>query len=228
MKPASIIFISKEGMATFFFLIAACAVVGSGYYVFQQSVKAGLRPQFIIMTNKDVLTTPPDLDEATMREIHLSQTRLAMDSIFNKSPAGLDANERCQRLLTGDAWDWVQSELVDGESKDFKTGRMHQKVEIGSIELRDLPSPKDATMASVRGQLIRTGIQDYKLFNEVWEVRAQIIWVPNRNLHTSGRQPTVCTKFTCQESAIATTRLRAGPDTNAPSTSTDTPASASN
>jgi hypothetical protein len=223
MKPASVIFISKEGLATVFFLIAACAVVGSGFYVQRQSAKAGLRPQFIIMTNPDVISMPPEVDAETMKEIHLSQTRLAMDSIFNKSPSGLDAKDRCHSLLDSDAWDWVQTELVDKQADAFRQGRMHQKVEIGSIELRDLPSQKNATLASVHGQLIRTGVLDYKLFNEVWEVRAEMIWVPNVNLHTSGRQPTICSRFTCREIPVASTLQRTQPGTATPSPSPEAP-----
>jgi hypothetical protein len=212
MKPASVIFISKEGLATFWFFLAACAVIGSGYYVLSQTVKAGLRPQFIIMANRDVLPMDPGMDPDKMADIHRSQTRLAMDSIFNKGPSGLDAKERCRRLLAGEAWDWVQGQLLDKQADAFREGHMHQKVEIGSIELRPLAGQNDkATLASVKGQLIRTGVLDDKLFNEVWEVRAELVWMPNPSLRTSGTQPTVCTQFNCRETPVATTLQRTGP-----------------
>lgn len=211
MKPSRVLFISKEGISTFWFFIAAGAVVWSGFYARGLLVKAGLRPQFLIMTNSDVTQMVPETDPQREDEIALDQTRLAMDSIFNKSGTGLDAPDRCQQLLSKEAWEWVQAELVDKQSEAFRESRMHQKVEIENIELHRQRAG-DAMFASVQGQLIRAGVLDGKLFNEVWAVRAELMWTRNLSLRHSGRIPTICSAFTCREAPVASTLRRSSPE----------------
>lgn len=230
MKVQSAMFISKEGMATFWAFLAAVAAVGSGIYVQRQTVTAGLRPQFIIMANSDVLPVDPGVAPEKEQEMLVERTRLAMDSVFNKAPSGLDAAERCQKLMSKTAWDWVQSELVQKQAEAFKSGRMHQKVEVESIDLHKMTGREDATFATVRGQLIRTGVLNEKLFNEVWSVRAEMLWERNPTLRTSGREPTICDRFTCRETPIASTIRRTLPEdaATAPQASTSTPSSSPN
>jgi hypothetical protein len=225
MKAQSAIFISKEGMATFWAFLAAAAIVGSGFYVQRQTVTAGLRPQFIIMGNADVLPVDPGVDPEKENEMLLERTRLMMDSIFNKSPGGLDAADRCKHMMAASAWDWVQTELIQKQADAFKSGRMHQKVEIESIDLHKMKGQEESTFATVRGQLIRTGVLNDRLFNEVWNVRAEMLWERNPSLRTSGREPTICDRFTCRETPVASTIRRTLPEdaTTAPQASNSTP-----
>lgn len=202
MKQSSAVFISKESISTFWFLLAAGAVIGTFYYLFDLVDKKGLRPQFIILNNPDVKMAVPERDIEVESEMVLSQTRLAMDSIFNKNSTGLDAAERCSELLSSDVWKWVQSELVEKQKDAFKEARIHQKVEVEKIDLRAQPD-SDAVLASVQGQLLRVGILDDKLLNEVWTVRAEFMWVHNVNLKNSGRMPLLCVAFNCREKPIS-------------------------
>lgn len=207
MKPQNAIFISKEGLSTFWFLLAAGAVLWSGIYVRNLVVRAGLRPQFLLTTNSDVTVMKPTLAPEHEEEIIKAQSMLAMDSIFNKSATGLDSPERCKRLLSPEAWSWVETELIEKQKEAFSESRMHQKVEIENIVLH--PQKNDeAVLASVNGQLIRTGVLDGKLFNEVWDVRAELMWVPNGSLRDSGRYPLSCAAFTCRERPVASTLQR--------------------
>ena len=207
MKPQNAIFISKEGLSTFWFLLAAGAVVWSGIYVRNLVVKAGLRPQFLLTTNSDVIVMKPPLAPEHEEEITKEQTRLAMDSIFNRSATGLDSPERCKKLLSPEAWSRVETELIETQKEAFSESRMHQKVEIENIELHPQRTD-DAVLASVTGQLIRTGVLDGKLFNEVWSVRAEFMWVPNGSLRDSGRYPLSCAAFTFSERPVASTLQR--------------------
>ena len=212
MKQSGVVFISKESISTFWFLLAAGAIVGTFYYLFDLVDKKGLRPQFIIMTNPDVKMAVPEQDAETESETVMSQTRLAMDSIFNKNSNGLDAPERCSELLAPDIWKWVQSELVEKQKDAFKEARIHQKIEIEKIQLRSQPGG-DAVLASVQGQLLRVGILDDKLLNEVWIVRAELMWLRNVNLRHSGRYPLLCSAFNCRETPLSTSfRRKKAPD----------------
>jgi hypothetical protein len=211
MKAPRVLFISKEGMATFWFLLGAAAIVWSAIYVLRQSITAGLRPQFIIMTANDVRAMVPEMDPAKERERDLEQTRLAMDSIFNKSPSGLDTQDRCKDLLSNEAWDWVRTQLVEQQAKRFRDLHIHQKVEIDKIDLRKVPAMDNTTIASVQAQLICTGVVGNRLFNEVWDVRAEMVWVRNPSLRTSGRIPTICDRFQARQVPIQSTQRYSAP-----------------
>jgi hypothetical protein len=214
MKAPSPLFISKEGLATFWFLLAAAAVLGTGIYVMGLVGQKALRPQFIIMSNPDVLPMVAERDPAAESALIRIMTRLAMDSIFNKSGSGLDAPDRCRKILAPEPWNWVEAELLQKQADVFRDSRMHQKVEIERIEL--FPQTRDdATLASVQGQLLRVGIYDGKIFNEVWAVRAEIMWVTNPSLRDSGRIPLLCSAFTCREVPVASTLRRATPESPA-------------
>jgi len=225
MKASRVLFISKEGLATFWFLLGATAVIWSAIHVLRQSITAGLRPQYIIMTEKDVIQMVPERDPDKVKEMDLAQTRLLMDSIFNKSPTGLDAEDRAKKLLSDEAWSWVQENLIDKQSEAFRDGRIHQKIEIESIDLHPLQNI-ESTAAYVHGQLIRTGVAGNRLYNEVWDVRAQLVWGRNVSLRGSGRQPTICESFQCREKALQSTlrRTQAEDGVTAPKENSETPA----
>jgi hypothetical protein len=228
MKSSSALFISKEGLATFWFLLAAGAVLGAGFYVHRLINKTALRPQYIIMTNADVKPLTFELDPAKVEVRDRDQTMLLLDSVFNKSPSGLDAADRCRRMMSDTAWKWVQAELLDKQNDAFRDGQMHQKIEVEKIDLRELPN--NGTLATMSGQLLRTGIHEGRLFNEVWSVKADILWLPNTSLLEHGRIPIICHRFTCRETPVASTirRTQEGAPPLPPSTSTPAPDAAPN
>lgn len=231
MRQTPTIFISKDGISTFWFLLAAGAVIGSLIYVRSVVSQTTLRPQFIIMANPDVKLLDYERDPAKQDEMIQEQSRLLMASVFNRAPSGLDAPERCRKLLNDAANDWVRTELLEKQEEAFREGRMHQKVEFDTITLRRFPNSKGIS-ASVSGQLIRTGIHETAgMFNEVWAVKADMLWFPNDSILESGRIPTICHRFTCREVPIASTlrRTEAGaPAGAAPVPATTTPDSPPN
>lgn len=196
-------------MATFWFLVAAGAVVWAAFYVYRTATTAGLRPQYIIMEGKgsEVKPFPIELSPERDNEMHTLQTRLLMDSLFNKAPEGLDAEDRCKRLMTKAAWNMATRDVIDMQKEAFKDGRIHQKVEIESMSFRKIPD-EQATIASVKGQLLRTGIFEAKIFNEVWVVRATFKWVRNKSLRDCARFPIVCSTLTVREALQSSTLQR--------------------
>lgn len=201
-KPMPDFFISKEGVATFWFWVGMSVIVGSALYTFRLATKAGLREQFIIMTpdNAAVELMPPQqpLSAEQHRELHLSQIRLLMDSVFNKSGVGLDSGERYQRLMTAEAVSWVDNNLVNNQKDAFEKGRLHQKVTLQSIDLE--PEDVDGvTTARVQGTVIRIGVVNGQVLNEHWKINAGLSWERNPSLRDCARYPSICTAFACTE-----------------------------
>lgn len=201
-KPMPEFFISKDGLATFWFWVGFLGILGSAFYTYRLATRAGLRPQFIMLVpdNPTIELLPPTQarSEEQLQEMFTAQSRLLMDSIFNKSSIGLDAGERCHRLMTDDAFAWVKTNLIDNQQDAFNEGNLHQKLTIANIAV----VPDDGLgngSAVVQGQLLRIGVLRRQLLNQVWTVNARITWSRNTNLRDCGRYPLICVDFDCNE-----------------------------
>lgn len=208
-RQPRVIFISKEGIATFWFAVAASAIIGGAVYAERLAATKGIRPQFIGMNTEGTLVRAvPEkrsVDPDVERELQMSQTRLLADSVFNKSANGLDSADRCQRMMAADTWQWVQNHLIVPQSDAFKEGRVHQKVAVDQITVETDDELQTAT-ATLAGQLIRTGILEREIFNQVWKVKASIVWERNTSLRDCGRFPLLCTSFIAQETPVSSTQ----------------------
>ena len=139
-KPLPSIFISKEAVATFWFVVAAGAFIVGGVYAERLVANSGRSPQFVgIGTPGSVARPIPEtrttLAPAAALELRESQTRLLMESIFNKSGRGLDAPERCEKLMSKEAWDYVNQHLIEPQKEAFAEGKIHQKVSIQDLKV---------------------------------------------------------------------------------------------
>ena len=213
--PPPPIFISKEGMATFWFVVAAGAVLWAAFTVYRAAVTAGLRPQYILMASEYVKPFPFELAPDRHQELHTLQTRMLMDSLFNKSPNGLDAAERARRVLTDDAWKWVNEQMIEKQKEAFSQGRIHQKVEIESISLNRAPDDS-YTSATVKAQLLRAGIANAKVFNEVWAVQTTFKWERNGRLRDCARYPIVCSRVISSREVLQSSTLQRVPGEDEP------------
>lgn len=203
VKPMPVLFVSKEGMATFWFLVSAGALLWAAFSVYRIATSAGLRPQYIIMESPLVNRISNEMLPEREDEVHRLQTRLLVDSIFNKNPAGLDSEDRCKRLLSHSAWKWVSAELIEKQKDAFSQGRMHQKIELESLTLSK--RPEGVMVATIKGSLYRAGVLDSKFFNEVWVVRGQFAWRRNPSLRECGRYPVICDSLNCKEIRVSST-----------------------
>ena len=194
MKRAQAIdlFIHKDRLALFWFLIALTACVG--FWFERQRLVTNLmaKPQFFVMDANHTYYLPSAMDFGSAKEIHAAQTRLAMEAIFNRSPSGVDSPERLRRLFGRDAYQEAKAG-IKADAKEFEDKAIHQKVELGPIQI--LQVRDDSVLTGVEGQLIRSGIFRGKSFTEVLTVTAQFKFLLNPDMTSNGRFPTVVIAF---------------------------------
>lgn len=212
--PPPPLFISKDGLSTFWFLLTIAALLTSTIYVHRIASTAGLRPQYLILRSPDVQPLIPEKDPAYTSELMDELTRLATDSIFNKSSVGLDSADRCKKLLSPSAHQWVTTELIGKQQEAFQQASIHQKVEIESIQLVNRPD-QTGKNAVVKGQLLRVGVHGGELFNEVWSLRLILVWQRNDCLRDCSSYPHVVDSLSCVETPVASTLRRLPPPTPA-------------
>lgn len=80
--------------------------------------------------------------------------RFAVGAIIDRNPTGADHPKLLKQMFSEEANHYVNS-LIKSESQLFKKNSFHQKAEIFEIKMWE--GPKDTLIASVTGQLIRTG-----------------------------------------------------------------------
>lgn len=208
-KPLPEIFISKDGMSVFWFWIGLIALITGAVYAHNLVGKAGLRSQFILMTPSNTLIKrlPEKLprNEEQQRDITALQTRILLDSIFNKSAGGLDSGSRAERLLSSEAWQWVQDNLIAPQREAFTEASLHQKLTVTSIEIEFTDDQFEASDVTFEGTIIRTGVLRRQLFNQEWAVRGTLGWERNTCLRDCARFPLLCTDINCIETLKSST-----------------------
>ena len=191
-KPVIELFIQKDKLALIWFIIAA--VVTAGFWWERQRLIASFqqKPQFFVMDANHTYYLPTSIDFEDAKEVHAAQTRLAMEAVFNRNPSGADNPDRLKRILGKELYQETNRRLEE-ETKAFRQKEIHQKVELGAIQI--LQVRDDSVLTGVEAQLIRNGVFRNKPFTEVLEVNAQFKFILNPDMRHNGRFPTVAIAF---------------------------------
>ncbi len=186
------LFIHKDKVALFWFFVAL--IVTAGFWWERQRLVKSLmaKPQFFVMDANHTYYLPSAMDFGSAKEVHAAQTRLAMEAIFNRTAKGPDSLERLKRILGRDAYHKA-NKAIDHEADEFSDKQIHQKVELGPIQV--LQVRDDSVLTGVEGQLIRSGVFRGKAFTEALLVKAQFKFILNPDMTANGRFPTVAIAF---------------------------------
>ena len=191
MKAISHLFLSRSRAAIFWFLVTWGSVGASFYYVQSLVAEVRTKPQYVMAGSPDLYYLAPDLYLETPTDLHVAQTRLAMETIFNRSPSGLDNADRLPLLFTPSAVRQIEERVVVAHSKEFREDQLHQKVEIEQT-IVDIQEGQGAATTVATGQLIRTGVSGDRMINEIWTVKIFFEWERNPNAMELTLLPTVC------------------------------------
>jgi hypothetical protein len=194
-KPLIDLFVQKDKLALFWFIFAL--VVTAMFWWERQRLVTTLqaKPQFFVMDANSTYYLPAAMDFEDAKTVHAAQTRLAMEAVFNRNPGGPDSPDRLKRILGIELYQKINRRLED-ETKAFRAKEIHQKVELGAIQI--LQVRDDSVLTGVEGQLIRNGVFRNKPFTEVLEVNAQFKFILNPDMRHNGRFPTVAIAFDYQ------------------------------
>ena len=116
----------------------------------------------------------------------------AMEALFNRAPKGPDNPERLKRLFGKEAYQKA-TQLLKQQDPEFREKQLHQKVEVGAIQV--LKIRDHSVLTGAEGQIIRTGFFRGKPVTEVLDVKAQFKFVLNPDMTKNGRYPTVAIVF---------------------------------
>jgi len=185
MKGVVDLFIAKDRIAIFWFLTACGVIVVAAWYLDRTIRAVHNQPQFVIMDSAGVYYIAPTGDFENAIDLHAAQTRLAMETLFNRGPKGLDSPKRLSKIFGRDAVEYILEEMK-AESATFRDQDIHQKVEIDRTEV--LKTVGEGALTSATSQIIRVGVFKGKTFNEVYDVKARFSWVLNKDMRNNGQR----------------------------------------
>lgn len=186
------IFVQRDQLVWFWFGFAMLVLVGAAVdrYFLVQSFKQ--RERVVVIDPANTFYVSPLLKFEEAKELHVEQSTLAATAFLERNPNGFDNLELLKQMFLKQAFQKA-SAYQAAEEPEFKSKQLHQKVEIGGINI--LNTREDFVLAQVTGQLIRDGVFEDKSFTEAIPFKLSLRLQRNPNMVQNGRFPTAVNDF---------------------------------
>lgn len=186
------VFIDRDRLARFWFLIAAVVIVGAAIERIHLARTLKERERVVIIDPAGTFFVSPLLEFQEARELHAQQSTLAAVAFLERNPKDFDHPELLKQMFLKEALQKARSQW-SAEEPEFKAKQLHQKAEIAKIEF--IETRADAVLTQVSGQLIRTGIFQERPFSEAVPFVLKLKMRRNPNMVENGRFPTAIQDF---------------------------------
>ena len=150
------------------------------------------RDHVVIIDPAGTYYLSPLLQFSEAKELHIQQAELATMAFLERNPKDFDNPDLLKLLFLKPALGKAQDERIQ-ESVEFRAKQLHQKAEIGRIDI--LATRDNEVLASVTGQIIRSGIFQDKAFTEAFPFTLRLRLIRNPNMALNGRFPTAVGDF---------------------------------
>lgn len=186
------VFIDRDRLARFWFLVAVTAIVGAAVERIHLARTLKERERVVIIDPAGTYFVSPLLEFQEARELHAQQSTLAAVAFLERSPKGFDHPELVKQMFLKAAHEKAQAQW-SGEQPEFKAKQLHQKAEVAKIEF--IETRADAVLTQVSGQLVRSGIFQERAFSEAVPFVLKLKMRRNPNMVENGRFPTAIEDF---------------------------------
>ncbi|MBL9171372.1 MAG: hypothetical protein JNN07_26805 [Verrucomicrobiales bacterium] len=187
------LFAQRDRLPWFWFLVAV-AVTGLAaldrYHLVQQFKH---RERVVIIDPAQTYYVSPLLQFEEASALHVQQAELATVAFLQRNPRDFDQLDLLKRLFLSPALQKAE-EAKTRDAVEFRSKQLHQKPEIAKIDI--LTTRDDEILASVSGQILRTGVFQERAFTEAFPFKLTLRLLRNPNLAANGRFPTAVGDFT--------------------------------
>jgi hypothetical protein len=150
------------------------------------------RERVVIIDPAGTYYLSPLLQFSEAKDLHVQQAELATMAFLERNPRDFDNPDLLKLMFLKPALGKAQDEKIK-ESVEFRAKQLHQKAEIGQIDI--LATRDNEVLASVTGQIIRSGIFQDKAFTEAFPFTLRLRLIRNPNMALNGRFPTAVGDF---------------------------------
>lgn len=184
-------FANKDRQVRIWMLFSTFSVVIYSTVCWQLVRESKQETGLVIIDGETVLlASPTDIGKA--EELHHAQTALAIETVFNRHPGGIDHPERLNKLFEKEALDKA-NKAIAADREEFHHKRIHQKAEIKTVKITKIKG--DTILVHATGQLIRSGVFESTSFTEGLDFEANFAFKINRSLISNRRYPTLVHGF---------------------------------
>ena len=174
----------------FFFTVAVLLLSAMDRYHIVSQFKQ--RERVVIIDPAGTYYLSPLLQFSEARDLQIQQAELATMAFLERNPKDFDNADLLKLLFLKSALGKAQDERIK-ESVEFRSKQLHQKAEIGRIDI--LATRDNEVLTAVTGQLIRSGIFQDKAFAEAFPFTLRLRLIRNPNMALNGRFPTAVGDF---------------------------------
>lgn len=192
MKNVVDLFIVKDRTAIFWFTMACASIFCSAIYVKTVIAAVQKKPQYVIMDGTGVYYLAPSVELEGATELHIAQTRLAMETIYNRTPRGLVFKSRVDRLFTPEGVEKVNAEFK-AEASRFSDEQRTQTVDVYEEPrvIKVMPSIGQL-VTEAKGRITRSGTFKGQKKTEILYVTNRFVWKMNARMAHNQLFPTAC------------------------------------
>jgi hypothetical protein len=150
------------------------------------------RERVVIVDPAQTYYLSPLLQFQEAKDLHVQQAELATMAFLNRNPKEFDHLDLLKQVFLKPALAKAQDQQ-SREAVEFRAKQLHQKPEIARIDI--LATRENEVLATVSGQVIRTGVFQEKAFTEAFNFKLSLRLIRNPNMATNGRFPTAVGDF---------------------------------
>lgn len=188
----TVLLAQRDRLPWFWFLVAAGVTVLAAWDRGRLVAHFKERERVVIIDPSRTYYVSPLLQFREARDLHVEQAELATMAFLERNPRDFDHPDLLKQVFLGAALARAIDQRAR-EAAEFRAKGLHQKPEVARVEI--LATRENEVLASVTGQLIRTGVFQDKAFTEGFPFTLRLRLVRNPAMAVNGRFPTAVAEF---------------------------------
>jgi hypothetical protein len=186
------LFAQRDRLPWFWFFVAFAVTVIAAIDRYRLIEHFKQRERVVIIDPSQTYYISPLLQFQEAKDLHVQQAELAAVTFLERNPKDFDHADLLRQMFLKPALQKAQ-DYHTREAVEFRAKQLHQKPEIARIDI--LATRENEVLATVSGQVIRTGIFQEKAFNEAFNFKLSLRLIRNPNMAANGRFPTAVGDF---------------------------------
>lgn len=186
------LFAQRDRLPWFWFFVAVAVTVVAALDRYHLISQFKQRERVVIIDPAQTYYISPLLQFQEAKDLHVQQATLAANALLERNPKDFDHADLLKSMFLKNALQKAQDQRTR-EAVEFRSKQLHQKPEVARVDI--LATRENEVLATVSGQVIRTGIFQEKVFNEAFNFKLNLRLIRNPNMAVNGRFPTAVADF---------------------------------
>jgi hypothetical protein len=186
------LFTQRDRLPWFWFFVAVAVTVVAALDRYHLISQFNQRERVVIIDPSQTYYISPLLQFQEAKDLHVQQAILAATALLERNPKDFDHADLLKQMFLKSALQKAQDQRTR-ETVEFRSKQLHQKPEIARVDI--LATRENEVLATVTGQVIRTGIFQEKAFTEAFNFKLSLRLIRNPNMAVNGRFPTAVGDF---------------------------------